>query len=380
MSKLRIIILGIYICCTVIFLNVGVNILPNYQLTIAFFYPFFLLLLGRFHLNLYRLKIYFFAILLPIFIGIVGFISYLEFDLMHFLRTYSLYFHFCSGLLVVNSVDLRYRNMIGLDKAIKIALGIVVIFTLLQVGVSLYLGYPFLFNPFGKYLIGGESDTSRFVLSGRVRPTGFYWEPSTDAAVILILINYLVIRNIDKFKKIYAAQIIIQFIVNSTTGLISTFLTFSLWFNSITKKYMILKLFLVFSIGFTFVYFNFGRLAQISTGGSSGFFRWALPLTCFIEYVVKYPLGLPLGQLVFQLDNGLFVALIYTGFIGLIIFLVFLFLFIKLVLQNRLTIETQLFVITLMLIMIFNGAFLTPEMSFLTCLITLAWRSQRIID
>jgi len=48
-----------------------------------------------------------------------------------------------------------------------------------------------------------------------------------------------------------------------------------------------------------------------------------------------------------------------------------------LMLKNRLTMETQIFIISIMLIMFFNGAFLTPEMSFLICLITVAWKSKK---
>jgi hypothetical protein len=380
MEKIRIVVLGVYICFAVIFLNFGINVLPNYQLTIAFFYPIFFLLLGRFSINIYKVMLYLFVILLPIFIAIVGFISYLEFDLSHFLRSYSLYFHFCTGLFVVNSINFECKNLRGLDRAIFIALVIVVVFTLLQVVVSLYLGYPFLFNPFGKYLIGGESDTARFVLDGRVRPTGFYWEPSTDAVVIFILMNYMVIRNIDKFKKIYLYQFVIQFIVNSTTGLISTFITFFLWFNSVTRKYVLLKLLFVFFILICFVYFYFERLSEVTVTGGSGFFRWAIPFNSFIDYVQKYPLGLPLGQLAVQLDNGLFVALIYTGIIGLIIFLLLVFMFVRRMFNNSLNVQTQIFIISIVLIMIFNGAFLTPEMSFLTCLITVAWKSQKTIN
>jgi len=376
MSKVRIVVLGVYICFTAVFLNFGINILPNYQLTIAFFYPFFFLLLGRFHLKTNYLKIYFFAILLPFFVGTVGFVSYLEFDLAHFLRTYSLYFHFCFGLLIINSIEIESKIIEGIQKAIVIALIIIVVYTLLQVILSFYLGYPFLFNPFGKYLIGGESDTGRFVLDGRVRPTGFYWEPSTDAVVIFILINYLVIRNINKFKRYYIIQFIIQFVINSTTGLFSSFLIFIFWINSVTKKFVIVKLVIVLSIIISFIYFYIDRLSQIANGGS-GFFRWAIPFTSFIDYVQKYPLGLPLGQLTVQLDNGLFVALIYTGVIGLIILLTLLIYFAKLMIKNRLTMETQIFIISIMLIMFFNGAFLTPEMSFLICLITVAWKSKK---
>lgn len=379
MSKARIIILGIYICFTVVFLNFGVNVIPNYQLTIAFFYPLIFLLFGPFRINRYKVKIYFFAILMPLFIASVGFISYFEFDLPHFVRSYSLYFHFCTGLFVVNSVRYEAKSLKGFDKAILIALVIVIIFTLLQVVVSLYLGSPVLFNPFGKYLIGGESDTARFVLDGRVRPTGFYWEPSTDAVVIFILINCMVIRNIERFKKMYLFQFVIQLTVNSTTGLISTFFIFALWFNNLTRKYLILKLSLVLSVVLAFVYFNLERLSEVTQGGS-GFFRWAIPFTSFIDYVQRYPLGLPLGQLSVQLDNGLFVALIYTGLIGLIVFFVLLALFIKELIKNRLVIETQIFIASVILIMIFNGAFLTPEMSFLTCLVTIAWKSKKCIS
>ena len=377
MLKIRIIIVGVYVCFTIVFLNFGINILPNYQLTIAFFYPIIFLLLGHFHFNSSYLKIYFFSIFLPIFIGIIGFISYFEFDFTHFLRTYSLYFHFCFSLLVINSIEPKLRIIEGIDKAVIIALLIVVIFTLLQVGISLYLGYPFFFNPFGKYLIGGESETSRFVLEGRVRPTGFYWEPSTDAVVILMLINYLVIRDINKFKKYYFTQFIIQFIINSTTGLVSTFLVFILWINSVTKKYIVAKLIIIISIILSFIYFYIDRLSQVANGGS-GFFRWAIPFTSFIDYVQKYPLGLPLGQLTVQLDNGLFVALIYTGLFGLIAFLVSLFIFLKLLIRSELTLETQIFIISIFLLLIFNGAFLTPEMSFLICILTVAWKSKKL--
>lgn len=376
MFKVRKIVLSTYICCTIIFLNFGFQILPDYQLTIAVLYPFIFLLLGHLRFRLSRLNLYFLMILFPILVGIVGYISFLETELIPFLRSYSLYYHFCFSLLIVNSVKTEPRIMETIDSAIIYGLIIITGFTLLQAGISLYLGVPFMFNPFGKYLIGGVSDVGRFELDGRIRPTGFYWEPSTNSLVIFTLINYLTIRDIEKFKRYYFLQFIVQFIINSTTGLFATVLTFIMWINNRLKKYYIIKTSFIFLLAFLFINFNFDRLAQVFNGGS-GQYRWGLPMIYFCEYIKIYPLGLPLGQLIYPLDNGLFVALIYTGLIGLALTFVLFLWFITLLFKNKITITNQIFITSVLLIMIFNGAFLTPEMSFLICLIILAWKSNK---
>lgn len=377
----RELIVGIYCCFTIVFLNFGINILPDYQMTIAVAYPVVFLMLCRLNVKMYRLTLYFScALLFPVIIGIVGFISDNKLNYLEFIRTYLLYFHFCFSLLIINSMKINPRIMDALDRAIKASLVIVGILTIMQFAGFFIAGVPLFFNPFGKYSIGGIYDPYRFIsIHGTVRPSAFYWEPSTNAVVILMLTNYLVVRNINKFKKYYSMQLALLLLINSMTGLLASGITFLLWINSVFKKDLYLKISVTAFFLLGLVALSMDRIRELFIAGTSGHFRWRVPVDYFLDYIQAFPLGLPLGQLAYPLDNGILVAIIYTGVFGLLVGLVFLLHFLRLSMLNRITVETQLSVASILLMMIFNGAFLTPEMSFLMCLVIVAWKSGRLI-
>lgn len=373
----RKIIIGTYVCLTIVFLNFGIPILPNYQLTVAVIYPFVFFLLGRLRLTIKGLTIYFLAIIFPVFQMTVGYLSYGQADFTHFLKSYSLYLHFCFSLLIINNIEIDLKIMGAIDKAIIVSLSIVGTYTILQFAVFALFGEPFLFNLFGAYLIGGESDPSRFIIVDNVvRPSTFYWEPSVNALVILMEANYLMIRNINKFKRYYFPQIVLLFMTNSATGLFASGITLLTWVSTALKRrFLLLKIVAILFVLFGTIASIIDRLS-FSVPGSSGWFRWVRPFELFIDYIQTYPLGLPLGQLEYKLDNGLFVAIIYTGMVGVAVAIVLLFKYVRLLIIDRITVETQLLFVSILMLLFFNGAFLTPEMSFLICLVTVAWRSR----
>lgn len=379
MLKERYGIVAIYVCITIIFLNFGINIISDYQLTIAFLYPVLFGLLFKIKYNRNIFILYLFSTFIPIITFLIGVLVSHKIEFISFIRSYALYFHFCFSMFIVWNIKIDNRFSKVIDRGVFFALLIVGTYTILQVVVSEIKGKPSFYNPFGEYLIGGVSNPGRFWLNGRIRPTTFYWEPSTNALIILVLINYLVIRNIKKFKKYYFFHFIFQFLINSTTGLFAAILSFMVWINNMWKRYTAIKYIAIFCLIFVFVIINITRLRGIFIAGSSGNYRWVVPVKYYFNYILTFPLGLPLGNLFYPIDNGIFVALIYTGVIGGVIGVIYLLHFLNLIVINRISIETQLTVITVLLIMIFNGAFLTPEMSFLISLILIAFKGNRIL-
>jgi hypothetical protein len=281
----------------------------------------------------------------------------------------------------MNSIELNPRIMGALDGAVKTSLIIVGILTLMQFLGFLITRVPLFFNLLGRYSIGGIYDPYRFVsIHGMVRPAAFYWEPSTNAVVILMLSNYLVVRNIGKFKKYFSIQLVLLSLINSMTGLLASGATFLLWFNAVFRKRLYLKVMLIALIMLGLFALSMERMGEIFQKGTSGHYRWRVPVDYFLDYIQTFPLGLPFGQLAYPLDNGIMVVLIYTGVFGIAVGLVFLLQFLRLSILSRLTIETQFLVVSIPLMMMFNGAFLTPEMSFLMCLMIVAWRSGELVS
>lgn len=377
LTQLKQIVSALYFFASVIFLNFGLPILPIYQVTIAVIYPLIFLTLGHVEIRLKGLIALLAAILFPIVTYSVALALPGQLDFIRFVRTYTLFLHFFFGMFVCLNIAINPNIMRAIDKAILAALIVVLAFSLLQITGTLITEAPFLYNPFGEYGIGGEYDPYRFLLGGgAVRPAGFYWEPSTNSLVVFMLTCYLMVRNFTNVKRYLAAQFGGQLIILSSTGLVASGVTVILWLNAILEKRLFLRIAVILGVAGTVIGLSVDRLAELLWPGTSGYFRWAIPAGYFLEYIDTYPLGLPLGQIPPSTDNGLFVALIYTGVFGLMFFSLFLMLGIINYLRGTLSVQKQITVMSIVLLMIFNGAFFTPEMSFLISLMLVAWRHR----
>jgi hypothetical protein len=286
-----------------------------------------------------------------------------------------LYVHFSIGILITFSIT-KIPSIDLFIKALNICLGILCVFNLIQFFGTLLFHTPILFNIFGDYLIGGESKVGRFESVGGVfRPTGFYWEPSTNALVTFVLTSCLIILNPKKIFRYLIIQLFFLMLIGSATGIMSSFLFIIVIANRKFKISLFLKLILFLALVSISGFLISDRINEIFREGTSGYYRWAIPSQFFLTYLFSNPFGLPMGQLSYPIDNGIFVALIYFGLLGTIIFSFILLIFMKNFIFSK-KILFQFTFIFFISVLISNGAFLTPEMSFLTSILILSIRNS----
>jgi putative colanic acid polymerase len=243
--------------------------------------------------------------------------------------------------------------------------------------------------PLGDQIIYGKILDSALVDNFGVRASAAYIEPSYAMLVLLVLFYC------SAWQKIGASQItaivLAALATRSATGLLSFIIILIFFYvrNQSKSNLGSKVLFFVFAVLAWFGLLS-ARLSEISSSGSSGYYRINVSWQAAAKVLTEYPFGIPLGyieELMYSMgvlngefigtsvDNGLAMLVIYFGwiFVFICILLILLFSF------RRKYFNFELFV-TFILCLQFTGGIFLPDFVLLSVLLIVSgkYRSQII--
>tara|TARA_R110002020_G_scaffold89684_1_gene218978 strand:- start:3956 stop:5215 length:1260 start_codon:yes stop_codon:yes gene_type:complete len=205
-----------------------------------------------------------------------------------------------------------------------------------------FLGSTLTLNPFGPFAKFGPygSYYGPVVWDSIYRPNGFFSEPSAAAWFTAIcLASALVCQRVaGKRVGLTAFALVVGMLSTaSLSGVVNALVILGVWVM-INLPWRIKLGTGIMAFGSVFgaivaVLVQTGRIEELFTPGTSLYVRIAMPAQLVLDIFKNYPFGLPLGQTSFivqqsyfvrnealaqsaNLDNGLFVILVYFGLFG----------------------------------------------------------------
>ncbi len=223
------------------------------------------------------------------------------------------------------------------------------------------------------------------------RAQGFFLEPSYNAFVILSLTVGLLL--VGRFRAAAILLGVIGLVVTqSATGLIiSALIALVYGLRSGTRArvaVVILMLVAIPIVGADIV----GRLASIEEVGSSASYRITQPIPIVLDVLEDAPLGVPLGSVylvvsryglqmfgnegVTSLDNGIYVAAVYFGWLGIFAVVALGLMFLQALIFDRSKDGPRRAVLYMLLIgsLFFSGAIMAPDFAFMLGLVVICYR------
>jgi hypothetical protein len=354
-------------------------------------FPFFYLIYLFFSFRLSNTSISYFTLTFPlIFVCIFNFFSTDGVILVDFLKTFFLlifsllfhiYFSTCKGFQKFK-IDSRYISLL-----------LVIIFTLsfLQFVFFKYGGSTIFFNLFGQFSYANEYSLDAYDSDGSFRVNAFYLEPSYLGFVVINLYLYLyLLRKLRLWH--FMLMLITLYLAGSRGGYIF-FGLFMLYFSLISslnskKRRIAYVLFTLFFL--TFLFFSTDSFSILSGNNivqenTSQYERIYLGYQLAEKILLTYPTGIPLGhiEIYFQKLIGInssifsffFLAIVYFGFIGIILILS---IFVLILLKFK---YKQFCFIFFYLLMYFNitGSLLAPDTYFWFSIFILLFRNSKTI-
>nr|WP_315152566.1 hypothetical protein [uncultured Flavobacterium sp.] len=292
-----------------------------------------------------------------------------ELDFVEFIKSFLLV-----NITLLSIIGSKFYTPKIIDKInfrliLSIATFLIVTFELVQVLEYSLIGTSFSWFLLDKISISTAEDVGRFQavnFLNYMRPISLYHEPSYLGLVLFSILLWG-----DSLRiKLYVKALIIFGIILSFSTTIYLFIILYYVPKIYNNKYIKVLFFLCivyFIIKYNVSIFEFFRFNEIATEGTSGYARIGAPFFQVIDILFYQHnfFGIPFGQSPIMFDNSFFVIFSYYGILTpLFYFLIFGSLFKNIKDINKLynyflIIGACLFV---------NGAFFTPETSFLIVL------------
>ena len=226
------------------------------------------------------------------------------------------------------------------------------------------------------------------------RAQGFFLEPSYNAFVIGT-ITILILASGRRRSRALLLCAAGMFVTQSATGLVlmGILLIVSAATRGITRLMLSI-------LGFGVMYwlvgtYVFGRIASVSTSGTSANYRIQAPLTVLSDVLQHHIIGLPLGSIFkvmgtynlangttrgTSLDNGFYVIVFYFGWVGVILLLALMTLALRSAYDMRIQSpsSSMKFLVPLWLIgtLLFSGGIMLPEFGIMTWLVLAMYNTK----
>lgn len=297
---------------------------------------------------------------------------------IEFLRTFGLVVISAFVFISAFGPDARAIPYVDCRRIISVSAVLIVGFEFLQLFESLVLGSSSLWFILDPISISTADDVGRFEavnLLGFFRPISFFHEPSYLAAVLFVM--FAAASHVEGRPKWLRPLLICGLLLTLSATLIFFLLLYvAIGFAArrpVTS--IVLAAVLVLSAsGAWITIYELSRIGEIGLEGSSGWTRLVLPLQKFLENLLAYPAGLPLGQSEFIFDNSAYLLMSYFG-----VFFPPLFVAVLAMVRRRLPDwPTTLRYYTILLSLLFlNGAVLTVETGWLLLILNLSFFGMR---
>jgi len=312
-------------------------------------------------------------------------------DSLQFLRTYGLWV--TSASLIALSVFAPIRRQFDMTAAAVISLLVILLLICLQALLGIQ-GDTSYFNLFGSHQYFGEIELETLAIDDRIRPPGFYLEPSFCAYVVTNLCSICLLQGRNKGVSLLLASASLL-LIQSFTGFLAFGIIGLAYVASMDGKSKSALIFGIVSIlAFsTLVWYYYGdyigdRTNQVGTTGSSTYYRIVGLLPVLSDVLVHHPMGLALGRVreivpKYQIphgvgygesiDNGLYLLIFYFGWLGLLL-AVGVAVLLLVAIARRLSV-LSLCVAVLLLGCFFNGGIFLPEFALMAMYLIYAAKS-----
>lgn len=345
-------------------------------------------------------------------------------DCMQYLRTYALWSYASMSILIAFKLPVKKShgyNDFSLERIALLCLGILCIFSVVQVMMFAGWGLDIFYNIFGEHQYIKQYDISRFASSNVLRASGLYLEPSFNAFIVISL-HVLCLLARYKLWQSSLLTLLALFVIQSMAG----FITFvSIWgliayivyfrkaesTSELWRVLSIVNLVLVLASAYSGgilgastglqkfatsvselgnstsdhqqVANGISRLNELGIPTSSAYYRIVAPLKVLKDGLVNEPLGTPFGQIentlrgyhllsggeeLTSMDNGMYMLVFYFGWVG-VAFLIFLLYRLTKSLLRAAYINELILLAYILLSLPFSGGIMLPEYIFMMVLI-----------
>tara|TARA_R110001592_G_scaffold338346_2_gene625352 strand:- start:2818 stop:3852 length:1035 start_codon:yes stop_codon:yes gene_type:complete len=264
-------------------------------------------------------------------------------EITDFISTYLLWV-FGSLTIFIGSVSyLRKEN--NYSNVYKMALFMIVCFSLVQVLLLRFFDSTALYNPFGAFTYFGEYSLSKIFSITGPRAFGLFLEPSFNAFIMFFLVSVLLMgEKNDGKKNVYFLGFVGILTTASASGILLIFVLFFLllWLRLFTNN--IIRLVLLFMLPLVLVMFIpdslMTRLNEVNVEGTSGYWRLVAPIIIISNAMSILPIGIPFGQINefvlsmglshgahkgSSIDNGMAVLIFYFGLAAFILLAIIIY-------------------------------------------------------
>lgn len=324
--------------------------------------------------------------------GIVGLplinalqIGYLGGDFVQFLRTYALWM--VSAMTITIALIAPLKGELRIETPAFVALAVILGCLLLQT-IPAMSGDTSYFNLFGSHQYFGEVQLETLAVDERLRPPGFYLEPSFCAYMVTSLFAICLMAGRYEGPALVLAGISLL-LIQSLTGLIGFVVVCAVYFFSAKSKFSGgAYVALIMGVGFVFLatslysQYVVDRADQVSSVGSSTYYRTVGLLPVIADVLTEYPLGFALGRVREvipkymiphglgygeSIDNGLYLLVFYFGWVGLVMVG---YLFLRILQSIRMRHQSEAVAWSAVAMgCFFNGGVLLPEFALMSALL-----------
>lgn len=298
-------------------------------------------------------------------------------DFIQYVRTYMLW-----GMTVVSFAVFFYGKPLDQAKGISQAAVVGLFFITVCVSLQSFFaasGDTSFFNMFGSYQYFGEIDLATLSVDDKLRPPGFYLEPSFCAYVVCSLWGICLMEDKFLFVSTFICAVALL-VIQSFTGLIAFFVialgyVFAGGIFSAASIFASIGLMIFSSVTLAFYgeYIS-DRVEQVFYIGSSTYYRVVALIPVLGDVLVDHPLGFALGRMKEivpkyniphgvgfgeSIDNGLYLLVFYFGWLGLVVSFWFIYVVIRAIFlgQRNLAVASS----ALLFGFFFNGGIMLPE-------------------
>lgn len=366
MALLKKIFFSFFLLLAILTLSLYVFRFIGYSFSIAFFLVGLLIVFSLKHIPLNSWIIYTLLLIHQYFV-LVLFIFQLDF--IEFIKSFLLVNIAILGLIGSKFYVPRAIYNLNFKLIFSIAVIVIVLFELIQVLEYSLIGTSFSWFLLDKYSISTAENVSRFQAANflnYMRPVSLYHEPSYLG---LVLFSILIWGNSLKIN-LYIKSLIIIGIIFSFSTTIYLFMVLyylpKLYSNKYIKVFFCLFV-VYFIIKYNIAIFEFFRLNEIATEGTSGYARIGAPFFQVLDILFYQNnfFGIPFGQSPIMFDNSFFVIFSYYGILTPLFYLLLFGSVFKSIKDYNKLYNYFLIVGACLFV---NGAFFTPETSFLIVL------------
>lgn len=366
MSLLKKIFFSFFFLLAILTLSLYVFRFIGYSFSIAFFLVGLLIVFSLKHIPLNSWIIYTLLLIHQYFV-LVLFIF--ELDFIEFLKSFLLVNIAILGFIGSKFYVPKVIYNLNFKLILSIAVIVIVLFELIQVLEYSSIGTSFSWFLLDKYSISTAEDVGRFQavnFLNYMRPVSLYHEPSYLG---LVLFSVLIWGESLKINLYIKSLIIIGIILSFSTTIYLFMVLYylpKLYSNKYIKVFFCLFV-VYFIIKYNIAIFEFFRLNEIATEGTSGYARIGAPFFQVLDILFYQNnfFGIPFGQSPIMFDNSFFVIFSYYGILTPLFYLLLFGSVFKSIKDYNKLYNYFLIVGACLFV---NGAFFTPETSFLIVL------------